>query len=131
MDDYDAEVGRFYLAQDVPSKFKADDKSPRRVDEWWAEVLSARDFPHLGRMFRAALSIFTGPRIEQPFSGMNNIITGTNNRLHIDTFAAIQAVKFDLFASKQKSVNRYHRRNYLHFRINPKIYRQIFNSFNV
>ena len=120
MDDNDTEVDCFHLAQDVPSKFKADGKSPRRVDVWWAEVLSTHDFTHLGCVVIAAQSIFTGPRIEQSFSGMNNIITGTTNRLHIDTFAAIQTVKFHLLESKQKSVNRYPCHNYLHSSVNPK-----------
>ena len=128
MDDYDADVDRFHLAEDLPSIFKSDGKSPQRLDHWWSDVLNKQELVHLGKVVRAALSIFTGPRIEQSFSGMNNTITSTTNRLKTETFSAIQTVKMDLIASKEKSISRYHRRNFLKSPINPWVCKGIQTS---
>ena len=108
LDDYDADVDQFHLAKDLPSIWKDDGKTPQRSDHWWAEVLKNYNLVYLGKVVKAALSIFTGPRIEQSFSLMNNTITSTTNRLLTDTFSALQTVKMDLIASKQKSSQRYH-----------------------
>ena len=45
------------------------------IDEWWADVLATHNFPHLGRVVKAALSIFTGPRVEQSFSVIKILLT--------------------------------------------------------
>ena len=92
--------------------------------------LAAHNFPHLGHVVKAASSIFTGPRVEQSFSGMNNIIDSTSNRMLVDTFSAIQTVRFDLLASKQKSVSKYHRKNYLLSPIKPRLCIKMKSSFD-
>ena len=51
-----------------------------------------KHYPALKKTISAALSIFTGPRIEQSFSMMNNIITKKTNRLDVTTFGSIQTV---------------------------------------
>ena len=99
VDQYDADVDSYHLSPDLPAIFKRDGTSPRRLDEWWAEVLQSERFPILGRLIKAVLSIFTGRMIEQSFSGKNDIVTKMTNWLAIDTFSAIQSVKFDLHAS--------------------------------
>lgn len=78
-----------------------------RIDKWWAVTL--KKYPALRHVIAPALSIFTGPRIEQSFTIMNSVINKTTNRLNIDTFNAIQTVKFDLLATNESSIQRYHR----------------------
>ena len=92
--------------------------------------LILNSFPHLGCVVKAALSIFTGPRVEQLFSGMNNIIDSTSNRMIVDTFSAIQTITFDLLASKQKSVSKYNRKNYLLSPIRPRLCIKMKSSFD-
>ena len=104
---HDTDVDRFHLATDLPSVYQNDGSSPIRLDEWWAKVFANERFPTLARLIKATLSIFTCPVIEQSFSGMNDIITAKTNRLSIDTFSAVQSVKFDLHASKKTSFGRY------------------------
>ena len=131
IDLYHGEVDQFHLAEDVLPVFKlTDEKTPGRIDKWWTNVLASHNFPHLGCVVKAALSIFTGPRVEQSFSGMNNIIDSTSNRILVDTFSAIQTVRFDLLASKQKSVSKYHRKNYLLSPIRPRLCIKMKSSFD-
>ena len=97
----------------MPQKLKDDGKTPVRLDHWWAAVFRKHDFFSLEKVVKAALSIVTGPRIEQSFTGMNSTITSTTNRLNTSTFSALQTVKMDLTASKETSFKRYHRKNFL------------------
>ena len=130
MDAYDADVDKIHLLnkKDLPSILKTDGKTPQRLDHWWDDVLKRHDLQYLGKVVKAALSIFTGPRIEQSFSLMNNTLTSTTNRLHTSTFSALQTVKMDLLASKEKSTQRYHRRNFLKSPINPWLCRGMLNA---
>ena len=111
LDAYDADVDKFHLLKDLPT-WRDEDKT-QRVDHWWNEVLKKHNLVYLGKVVKASLSIFTGPRVEQTFSLMNNTITSTTNRLLTSTFSALQTVKMDLIASKQTSSQRYFRRNFL------------------
>ncbi|KAJ8027421.1 hypothetical protein HOLleu_32563 [Holothuria leucospilota] len=54
-----------------------------------------------------------GPRVEQSFSIMNDVICPKTNRLQVSTFGAIQTVKYDLQASHQTSIERYYREDRL------------------
>ena len=65
-DAFDLEVDKFHLETNLPAALCTDD-SPKRLDEWWAEVFSNRKYPILFKMIKACLSIFTGPMIEQSF----------------------------------------------------------------
>ncbi|KAJ8018676.1 hypothetical protein HOLleu_43217 [Holothuria leucospilota] len=68
------------------------------------------------RILSILVSFFSdtlGPRVEQSFSMMNDTITAKTNRIHASTFAAIQTVKYDLLATRETSVQRYHRENKL------------------
>ena len=128
LDAFDSEVDQYHLLEDVPD-WK---DGTTRLDHWWNEVLKKHNFLHLGKMVnKACLSIFTGPRVEQSFSLMNNTITSTTNRLLVSTFDALQTVKMELLASKQTSTQRYFRRNFLKSPINPWISKGIQKSYGV
>ena len=81
----------------------------KRVDKWWAEVFVAHSYPMLSKVVKACLSICTGPQVEQSFSMMNNIITSKTNRLDVQTYAAIMAIKYDLKAKDTTTLTMYHR----------------------
>ena len=91
LDAYDADVDKFHLLKDLPT-WRDEDKT-QRVDHWWNEVLKKHNLVYLGKVVKASLSIFTGPRVEQTFSLMNNTITSTTNRFLTSTFSALQTVK--------------------------------------
>ena len=65
-DAFDIEVDKFHLETNLPV-CECLDGSPKRLDEWWAEVFSMGKYPTLFKLVKACLSIFTGPMIEQSF----------------------------------------------------------------
>lgn len=106
MDEYKLQCTQYQLDSKLPPF-----NDGARVDKWWGEVF--QHYPALKRTISAALSIFTGPRIEQSFSMMNNIITKKTNRLDVTTFASIQTVRYDLMNKGVTSVELYRRDNIL------------------
>ncbi|KAL5012596.1 hypothetical protein ScPMuIL_011147 [Solemya velum] len=78
-----------------------------RLDHWWAEIFKSKAY--LSKVVKASLSIFTGPRIEQSFNILNNVIDDKSNRMKIYTYATIQNVKFNLKAQKSSSLELCHR----------------------
>ena len=59
---------------------------------------------------------------------MNNIINRKTNRLNVKTFAAIQAVKYDLKATNETTLTRYRRKNSLRSPVNFKLCKRIQGS---
>ena len=60
-DECDREVDKYHLCSNFPSS------ASKRLDEWWSEVLPSLDCPHFPMLIKSAMSIFTGPMIEQSF----------------------------------------------------------------
>ena len=101
-EEYLKEIGRIQVDPLLPGV-----EQFLRLDHWWAHTIP--EYPVLGKVVKAALSIFTGPRIEQSFSAMNDIINPKTNRLKISTFAAIQDVKYHLKTQQKTSIELYTR----------------------
>lgn len=103
------QVRKLQIEKDLP-EFQITD----RVDKWWSQFFTSHgDWPQLGKLVKACLSIFTGPRVESSFSLMNNIITSQTNRLDTQTYSAIQAVKYFLIVKGKSSLEYFHRDNVL------------------
>ena len=90
-DTFDLEVNKYYLDKNIP-KAVNEDGSSKQLDTWWAEVFDIDGYPHLSKVIKACLSIFTGPMIEQSFTTMNNVINKKTNRINVETVNAIQTV---------------------------------------
>ena len=103
---FDLEVNKYHLGKNIP-KAVNEDGSSKRLDTWWAEVFDIDGYPHLSKVIKACLSIFTGPMIEQSFSTMNNVINKKSNRINVETVNAIQTVKYDLKAKNETTISRY------------------------
>ncbi|KFM61568.1 hypothetical protein X975_11224, partial [Stegodyphus mimosarum] len=73
-----------------------------RLDEWWAKVFADGSYPALSKMVKAILSFFHGPQVESAFSSMSSVLEKECGRMSIDTFSAIQTVKYK-FLSCNKS----------------------------
>lgn len=65
-----------------------------RVDTWYHASGSFSKYPVLGLMVRACLSIFHGPQVESSFNTMGDILSTKSSSMKIDTFYAIQTVKY-------------------------------------
>ena len=92
-DEYDLEVRKLLVDAQLPSPVdsKRDD-----IDclTWWISV--SKKYPVIFRVVRAVLSIFHGPRVESSFSTMGDIIDKKSGRMNIETYAAIQTIKYAL-----------------------------------
>jgi hypothetical protein len=104
------------------TKLQTDDQLPAadredgtflRLDHWWALVFATGKYPILSQIVKAAISIFTGPQVEQSFSIMNNVLNSKTNSLDTRTFSAMQNIRYDLSAKNTTSVKAYHRKDIL------------------
>ena len=102
IDEFHLQASKLQLDKTLPAY-----DNDTRIDKWWGQIL--QKYPALKTVVTPALSIFTGPRIEQSFSMMNSVITKTSNRLNVATFSAIQTVKFDLLSTNETSLEPYRR----------------------
>ena len=59
---------------------------------------------------------------------MNDVINKKTNRMNVDTFSAIQTVKYDLRAKRQSSISKFHRINFLRSPINTKMCKRMMLS---
>ena len=62
-------------------------------------------YPHLSKVVAAALSIFHGPQVESSFNIMGDVIDAKKNRLNIETFSAIQSIKYSLRRRKTSAID--------------------------
>ncbi|GBM75841.1 hypothetical protein AVEN_8444-1 [Araneus ventricosus] len=60
----------------------------------------------------AMLACFHGPKIESSFSIMNSVVTSETNRLSVESFDAIQTLKYELMSEKKSAVQLY-KKDYL------------------
>ena len=61
-------------------------------------------YPNLSQVVAAGISIFHGPLVESSFSVMNNVMDATSNRINVQTYAAIQNIKYALRAKKMSAI---------------------------
>ena len=60
-------------------------------------------YPNLSKVALAMLSIFHGPRVESSFSMMGNILDEKSGRMSLQTYSAIQTVKYSMADNKASS----------------------------
>ena len=70
------------------SKLQCDPSLPdadkfERLDHWWHVIFQEAKYPSLSKVIKAAISIFTGPSVEQSFSVLNHILTPKTNRMKL------------------------------------------------
>ena len=97
-------------------------------NEWWEEVLQSERFPILGRLIKAVLSIFTGPTIEQSFSGMNDIVTKKTIGWQLAFSQLFEVSSLIYVLGKQTSFTRYRQRNYLRSPVNKRLCRKFISA---
>ena len=97
---YLREVYSLLADQLLPSIIKDGEGNDIEVSclEWWIS-LEFR-YPNCFKMATAVLSIFHGPRVEGSFSGMTDIIDSKSGWLDIESYDAMQTVKYALMANQ-------------------------------
>ena len=101
--DFNEEIMKLQSDMDINTGEDAD------LDAWWCSVFKLHKYPSVEKVVTACLSIFSGPRVEQSFSIMNNIITTKTSSLNINTYEAILCVKYMLLAQNTTAIKLYPR----------------------
>ena len=88
-------------------------------------------YPALSKLVKALLSCFHGPQVEGSFSSMGNILDSIANRMTVQTFSAIQSIKYSLRAADKTSVEYFGKEDYLHDRVDGDIVRNMRGVYKV
>ena len=96
------------------------DEEKNRADIWWYQLKER--YPTISKASLALLPIFHDPCVESSFSIMGNILNKQSGRMNVDTYSAIQMVKYNVLdnpASKNgfKSIYSFKRGDKLHMPI--------------
>ncbi len=59
-------------------------------------IEESREYPELAKMALALLTCFHGPAVESNFNVMKMLMKDETNRMEVDTFSAIETVKYEL-----------------------------------
>ncbi|KAL2102116.1 hypothetical protein ACEWY4_001284 [Coilia grayii] len=80
------------------------------VVEWWGHVFDQPGkYPTLSALVKCCLSIFHGPRVESSFSLMNEVLDQRSGNMNVETFNAIQTVKYTLLSRGQTAIQMFRR----------------------
>ncbi|XP_064607853.1 uncharacterized protein LOC135472323 [Liolophura sinensis] len=101
-----------------------------RIDEWWGKEEICLKYPCLSKMAKAVLSCFHGPQVESSLSVMNDVIDAKSGRLNIETYQAIQNIKYGLKASGKSAVEYFKKRDHLHDKVDHTLVRNVKRSFS-
>ena len=63
------------------------------------------------------LSCFHGPRVEGSFNTMGDVIDPKSCRMNVQTYSAIQTVKYGLRAEQKTALKKFTRTDYLHEKV--------------
>ena len=96
VDSFEIEVQQFHVDRNLPS-FKDSD----RIDVWYQAVFEK--YAALGKMVKACLSVFHGPKVESSFNTMGDIMSSKSVRMNVATFDAEQTVKYWIAARGETS----------------------------
>ena len=81
------------------------------ISLWWAII---SNFIKIN----VALSVFTGPQVESPFSMMNDIITPRASCMSVETYSSYMSVKYSLISEGKSAAARYSRKNVMRDPVN-------------
>ena len=102
---YQQETRQIIVDFELPS-------TDNRVDKSWYSL--EKKYPKLTNLALSLLSIFHGPRVENSFSVMSDVIDKKSNRMQVETYSAIRSVNYGLStgaAGNMKCVSVFRREN--------------------
>ena len=94
VDSFQLEVQQLHVDRSL-SPFQESD----RIDRWYGETFSK--YPAVGKIMKACLSIFHGPKVESSFNTMGDIMSTKSVRMNVRSFDAVQIVKYLMAAIVQ------------------------------
>lgn len=109
VDSYEREVRKFHLDSALPTPGQN-----QRLDSWWSHVFDSARYPSLSKLIMSILSLFHGPCVDSSFSVMSNVIDKGSSRMKVDTYSAIQSVKYPIAASGKCALKLFKKEDFLH-----------------
>lgn len=88
-----------------------DKQKEARIDHWWSQVAEGGKYPCLSKLACAAVSCFHGAQVESSFSTMNDVIDAKSGNIRIDTYSALQTVKFKLKSCNKSALEYFCRKD--------------------
>ena len=98
---FDLEVHQLMVDQNLPS---FSEPEGHRVDEWWAKVHATQRYKAVSKVALAVCCVFHGPRIESSFNTMGDIIHRKSANTQVETYAAVQGIKYNLKARNATAI---------------------------
>lgn len=99
------------------------------IVEWWGHAFDKQDkYPSLNALVKCCLSIFHGPRVESSFSVMNDVIDQRSGNMNIETFNAIQTVKYTLQSRGKTAIQLFKREDVKFGEVDKKLCQNISSS---
>ena len=127
---YDEEVRAICVDNDLPGAIVDGNEVECLV--WWKSV--SPKYPIMFKMVQSVLSIFHGPAVESTFSVMGDVIDSHSGRMNMETYSAVQDVKYGLKARlpsvSNKSVKVFARKERLHTPVDTKLSTNMRNAYN-
>lgn len=99
-----------------------------RIDTWWTEVAKSKKYPLLCKLVFALLSIFHGPQVESSFNTMGDVIDIRSCQMNIETYSAIQCVKYHLSTRGLSAVEDFKRKDVNHDKVDKNLCTNMRNS---
>ena len=132
---FNKEVRAVMVDSNLPSATSMVNDKEQDIDclKWWKLVKER--YPFLFKMVTGILSIFHGPGVESSFNVMGDIIDKKLGRINLETYSAIQDIKYGLKArhplEQNRCVKEFHRKSRLYTPTNPALTRNMRNSFSL
>ena len=117
----------------LPSPYRnSEDKKSEgqvvHIDEWWATVQASGKYPALCKVVLALLSCYHGAQVETSFSLMGDILDDKSAKMKIETYSAIQTVKYSLKAQGTTANTVFGRTDVLHDPVNATLCRNMHSA---
>ena len=125
---YEKETSKYQVDNKLPATTDSSGKVVQ-LDPCWLEVKKMGSYPGTCAAILPLISIFHGPQAEGSFSAMGDIIDVKSCRTDIETYSAIQTVKYGLRARKATAVSFLRKEDILHDRINPSLVRNMSGAY--
>lgn len=120
---FDIEARQFQIDDNLP------DSEDKRIDCWWAEIESQKKYPTLCQLVKPILSCFHGPQVESSFNVMGDIIDTKSPSMHINTYSAIQTVKYELRQKEKTAVQYYYKKDPVHDPVDSSLVSNLQRSY--
>lgn len=121
-EEYDQEIRKFHIDNSLP------EIEDTRIDHWWGKDEVVQKYPNLSKLVQALLSCFHGPQVESSFNVMNDVIDNKSGRLNLETYSAIQTIKYRLSADGKTAIQFFQKKDYMHETVDKMLCKNMSSS---